>query len=546
MRHTQPLRRSVRVARWWLGGTETMVVRCPEISVTEAFQSCRPPSVPLLRSWATERRLGVDTLESGAENTEVLRRIVENTASAASPSPSGSGAVPYQAQELRPAQSSLAPSPSPFGDRWVLHALLALILMAISPAHAGCEIIKSCCGDQFSLCFSGNESRTVEIQRVDTELGWEKQVGWGQDLYLRCHAPSVAPFKSDPLPQAGCAVGEGQLWSGCAWRPCVVGMSGDLLMLSSRLVEEARLMENAKVSVQDGTYASVALDHCDPLQRDMWKLADQAKELRECLSSTTFSSDRSAPAPKAAPEAQAALRARLAVPKGVPMYTLSPCASGHDLHDEVFMGLGLHAAKASLVAEKRVDVLKTKFESSKRSSGGDCLVPDLRGCSVQDLVPNARIYSRLQTTCLDESMNSNWSQTVDVITRPGCTWTFDSSIQGADANPEKLEPNAVQKLAGYLGLYKFSASRQGSWACANKSGCETHQRHGWVTVEAIDYVKLQKVLHDAGFHVLAYDLRNHGESEKKLPSGFGEIDPLALQGRCLKAEGPGDSRWPWL
>ncbi|CAK9117436.1 unnamed protein product [Durusdinium trenchii] len=272
-----------------------------------------------------------------------------------------------------------------------------------------------------------------------------------------------------------------QLWSGCAWRPCVVGMSGDLLMLSSRLVEEARLMENAKVSVQDGTYASVALDHCDPLQlcftsaeealsfasevaeraqmkRDMWKLADQAKELRECLSSTTFSSDRSAPAPKAAPEAQAALRARLAVPKGVPMYTLSPCASGHDLHDEVrefipgpravpvpktsscesstkslprphipklqiqranscpspgrgklalpppaphndsahrlrkyrsegeeetpvspsdpnsfaskvFMGLGLHAAKASLVAEKRVDVLKTKFESSKRSSG---------------------------------------------------------------------------------------------------------------------------------------------------------------------------------
>ncbi|CAK9117439.1 unnamed protein product [Durusdinium trenchii] len=81
MRHTQPLRRSVRVARWWLGGTETMVVRCPEISVTEAFQSCRPPSVLLLRSWATERRLGVDTVESGVENTEVLRRIVENTAS---------------------------------------------------------------------------------------------------------------------------------------------------------------------------------------------------------------------------------------------------------------------------------------------------------------------------------------------------------------------------------------------------------------------------------------------------------------------------------
>ncbi|CAK8999205.1 Uncharacterized protein SCF082_LOCUS5963 [Durusdinium trenchii] len=201
-----------------------------------------------------------------------------------------------------------------------------------------------------------------------------------------------------------------QLWSGCAWRPCVVGMSGDLLMLSSRLVEEARLMENAKVSVQDGTYASVALDHCDPLQlcftsaeealsfasevaeraqmkRDMWKLADQAKELRECLSSTTFSSDRSAPAPKAAPEAQAALRARLAVPKGatypqatgkqqgmvtsrdVQLETPVSPSDPNSFASKVFMGLGLHAAKASLVAEKRVDVLKTKFESSKRSSG---------------------------------------------------------------------------------------------------------------------------------------------------------------------------------
>ncbi|CAE7763826.1 unnamed protein product, partial [Symbiodinium sp. CCMP2456] len=32
------------------------------------------------------------------------------------------------------------------------------------------------------------------------------------------------------------------------------------------------------------------------------------------------------------------------------------------------------------------------------------------------------------------------------------------------------------------------------------------------------------VLHDAGFHVVAYDLRNHGESESKLPSGFGEVE----------------------
>ena len=42
--------------------------------------------------------------------------------------------------------------------------------------------------------------------------------------------------------------------------------------------------------------------------------------------------------------------------------------------------------------------------------------------------------------------------------------------------------------------------------------------------EGIDYVKLHKVLHDDGFHVLAYDMRNHGESEKKLPSGWGIVE----------------------
>jgi len=63
-----------------------------------------------------------------------------------------------------------------------------------------------------------------------------------------------------------------------------------------------------------------------------------------------------------------------------------------------------------------------------------------------------------------------------------------------------------------------------SWAVANKSGCLDHTRHGWVPVQAIDYVKLHRVLYDAGFHVVAYDLRNHGESEKRLPSGFGEIE----------------------
>ncbi|CAK8995156.1 Hypothetical protein (Fragment) [Durusdinium trenchii] len=186
-------------------------------------------------------------------------------------------------------------------------------------AHAGCEIIKSCCGDQFSLCFSGNESRTVEIQRVDTELGWEKQVGWGQDLYLRCHAPSVAPFKSDPLPQA------------------------------------------------------------------------QAEE-----------------------------------PHYLRLHTSTHVTAQVVFHHGTFIG-GCQCASHRLQT-------RPEGSSTWRTEGGDCLVPDLRGCSVQDLVPNARIYSRLQTTCLDESMNSNWSQTVDVITRPGCTWTFDSSIQGADVN----------------------------------------------------------------------------------------------------------------
>ncbi|CAE7198394.1 unnamed protein product [Symbiodinium natans] len=69
-----------------------------------------------------------------------------------------------------------------------------------------------------------------------------------------------------------------------------------------------------------------------------------------------------------------------------------------------------------------------------------------------------------------------------------------------------------------------------SWACANKSGCVTHRRHGLVTVEAIDYVKLHRVLFDAGYHVVAYDLRNHGESEKRLPSGFGEIEYMDALG----------------
>ena len=80
------------------------------------------------------------------------------------------------------------------------------------------------------------------------------------------------------------------------------------------------------------------------------------------------------------------------------------------------------------------------------------------------------------------------------------------------------------------GSNKLAIVGHQSWACANKSGCITHHRHGWVTVDAIDYVKLHKVLYDAGYHVFAYDLRNHGESEKRLPSGFGEIEYMDAVG----------------
>ncbi|CAJ1410584.1 unnamed protein product [Effrenium voratum] len=131
------------------------------------------------------------------------------------------------------------------------------------------------------------------------------------------------------------------------------------------------------------------------------------------------------------------LRARLAVPKGVPMFNLTPQASGivtpvtrddfsretsggstgdeqpgqkgrskppkrekdkveeaarklrswtedanaapspardpNSFASQVLMGLGLQAAKSTLVAEKRVDVLKTRFEKSKGSNHSSSL-----------------------------------------------------------------------------------------------------------------------------------------------------------------------------
>lgn len=189
------------------------------------------------------------------------------------------------------------------------------------------------------------------------------------------------------------------LWIGFTWRPCVLGMAGDLLVLSGRFVEEARLMESAHVSVQD-FYASVALLVGDPLQlcfhsaeeaqsfamevtkraclkKDMMKLADQAKDLRESLSSATLSSDRSKQNPSSRSsrrpsktaekqkEAQSqALRTRLAVPKGVPMYTLSPCASG-DLHVDEIPRLPVPSFKAPALAPPPVAPLAIPAEMPK-------------------------------------------------------------------------------------------------------------------------------------------------------------------------------------
>ncbi|CAJ1341847.1 unnamed protein product, partial [Effrenium voratum] len=67
-------------------------------------------------------------------------------------------------------------------------------------------------------------------------------------------------------------------------------------------------------------------------------------------------------------------------------------------------------------------------------AGGDCLARDTRTCTLENLEPNSRIYTRVQTTCLDASMSSNWSDLVDIVTRPACTWTFDSSFLGGAAD----------------------------------------------------------------------------------------------------------------
>ena len=110
------------------------------------------------------------------------------------------------------------------------------------------------------------------------------------------------------------------------------------------------------------------------------------------------------------------------------------------------------------------------------------------------------------------------------------------SAYGMDFEEVRFKAMDGCNLAGWYipakdkGSNKLAIVGHQSWACANKSGCITHHRHGWVRVDAIDYVKLHKVLYDAGYHVFAYDLRNHGDSEKRLPSGFGEIEYMDAVG----------------
>lgn len=89
--------------------------------------------------------------------------------------------------------------------------------------------------------------------------------------------------------------------------------------------------------------------------------------------------------------------------------------------------------------------------------------------------------------------------------------------------------DGIQISAWYIpsknkSLKKLAIVGHQSWSEANRSGCVEHTKDMMYKVEAIDYVKLHKVLHDDGFHVLAYDLRNHGQSGHKLPSGYGEIE----------------------
>mmetsp|Transcript_19407 Transcript_19407/g.62249 ORF Transcript_19407/g.62249 Transcript_19407/m.62249 type:complete len:324 (+) Transcript_19407:317-1288(+) len=86
------------------------------------------------------------------------------------------------------------------------------------------------------------------------------------------------------------------------------------------------------------------------------------------------------------------------------------------------------------------------------------------------------------------------------------------------------------------GSKKVAVVSHQSWSYANKSGMVELRMPvlpglpGTMKQEAIDYVKLHKVLHDDGFHVLAFDMRNHGDSERRLPSGWGVVEYMDAAG----------------
>jgi uncharacterized protein len=67
--------------------------------------------------------------------------------------------------------------------------------------------------------------------------------------------------------------------------------------------------------------------------------------------------------------------------------------------------------------------------------------------------------------------------------------------------------------------------------------------HGWlwnrlgnqggqipVADKDVDFLPAARALHDAGFHVLLFDLRNHGESARKIPITYGPVEARDYQG----------------
>jgi len=90
------------------------------------------------------------------------------------------------------------------------------------------------------------------------------------------------------------------------------------------------------------------------------------------------------------------------------------------------------------------------------------------------------------------------------------------------------------KLAGWYipakdkGSKKLAIVAHCTTLYMNKSGCRYHRILALglapAAMLAVDHVKLYKVLHDAGYHVLTWDMRNHGHSEKRLPSAWGALE----------------------